>query len=210
VQSFFVMRFDLTLRSPAVPNFEGGFSAGRLRLTRVELNDGSVLTPPAADATSPALARSRWESAVRFTGAPKDGRLSTSLSLYVETKARPEDLKSVQGTLTMQYPRTLETLTLDDLTVGRRVQQGDLTVTVAARGRKSVTLATSRDGDRVYYVRLLGADGQALAYFGPNITEGPGGAWRFELSPLNPPVKAEIVLAGQVDRQPLPVSLTPH
>ena len=110
----------------------------------------------------------------------------------------------------MQYPRTLETLTLDDLTVGRRVQQGDLTVTVAARGRKSVTLATSRDGDRVYYVRLLGADGQALAYFGPNITEGPGGAWRFELSPLNPPVKAEIVLAGQVDRQTLPVSLTPQ
>lgn len=210
VQSFFVMRFDLTLRSPAVPNFEGGFSTGRLRLTRVELNDGSVLTPPAADATSPALARSRWESGVRFTGAPKDGRLSTSLSLYVETKARPEDLKSVQGTLTLQYPRTLETLTLDDLTVGRRVQQGDLTVTVAARGRKSVTLATSRDGDRVYYVRLLGADGRALAYFGPNVTEGPGGAWRFELSPLNPPVKAEMVLAGQVDRQTLPVSLTPH
>jgi len=56
----------------------------------------------------------------------------------------------------------------------------------------------------------LGADGQALAYFGPNITEGPGGAWRFELSPLNPPVKAEIVVAGQVDRQTLPVRLTPR
>ena len=29
-------------------------------------------------------------------------------------------------------------------------------------------------------------------------------------SPLNPPVKAEIVVAGQVDRQTLPVSLTPR
>ena len=210
VQSFFAMRFDFTLRSPAVPNFERGFSAGQLRLTRVELNDGSVLTPPAVDPASPAAMRSRWESAIRFSGAPKDGRLSTSLSLYVDTKAKPEDLKAVRGTLTMQYPRTLETLTLDDLTVGRQVQQGDLTVTVAARGRKSVTLATSRDGDRVYYIRLLAADGRALAYFGPNITEGPGGARRFELSPLNPPVKAEIIVAGQVDRQTLPVSLTPH
>jgi hypothetical protein len=210
VQKFFVLRFDLGLRSPAVPNFERAFSAGRLQLSRVELADGSVLTPPAVDPASPAAARSRWESAIRFTGAPKDGRLSTSLSLYVDTKAKPEDLKSVRGTLTMQYPRTLETLTLDDLTVGRQVQRGDLTVTVAARGRKSVTLATSRDGDRVYYVRLLAADGQALAYFGPNITEGPGGAWRFELSPLNPPVKAEIVLAGQVERQTLPVSLSPR
>jgi hypothetical protein len=204
------MRFDFTLRSRAVPNFEHGFAAGQLRLSRVELNDGSVLTPPAAAPENPVAVRSRWESAVRFTGSPKDGRLSTSLSLWVETKAKPEDLKSVQGTLTMQYPRTLETLTLDDLTVGRQVTRGDLTVTVATRGRKSVTLATSRDGHRVYYVRLLGADGQALAYFGPNITEGPGGAWRFELSPLNPPVKAEIVVAGQVDRQTLPVSLTPR
>jgi hypothetical protein len=208
VQTFFVLRFDLTLRSPVVPNFERGFSAGRLQLSRVELADGSVLTPPAVDPVSPAAARSRWESAIRFTGGPKDGRLSTSLSLYVDTKARPEDLKALQGTLTMQYPRALETLTLDDLTVGRQVQRGDLTVTVAARGRKSVTFATSRDGDRIYYVRLLGADGQALAYFGPTITEGPGGAWRFELSPLNPPVKAEIVLAGQVERQTLPVSLS--
>ena len=210
VQSFFAMRFDLTLRSPAVPNFEHGFAAGELRLTRVELNDGSVLTPPAAPPANPVAVRSRWESAVRFTDSPKEGRLSTSLSLWVDTKAKPEDLKSVRGTLTMQYPRTLETLTLDDLTVGRQVQHGDLTVTVAVRGRKSVTLATSRDGDRVVYVRLLGADGQALAYFGPNITEGSGGAWRFDLSPLNPPVKAEIVLAGQLERQTLPVSLAPR
>jgi hypothetical protein len=210
VQSFFAMRFDLTVRSPAVPNFEHGFAAGQLRLTRVELKDGSVLTPPAAAPESQVAVRSRWESAVRFTGSPKDGRLQTSLSLWVDTKAKPEDLRSLQGTLTLQYPRTLEILTLDDLTVGRQVQHGDLTVTVAARGRKSVTLATSRDGDRIYYVRLLGADGQALAYFGPNITEGPGGAWRFDLSPLNPPVKAEIVLAGQVERQTLPVSLTPR
>jgi hypothetical protein len=60
------------------------------------------------------------------------------------------------------------------------------------------------------YVRLLGADGQAIGYWSPSITEGPGGAWRFELSPQSPPVKAEIVLAGQVDRAEYPVTLTPR
>jgi hypothetical protein len=99
---------------------------------------------------------------------------------------------------------------LDDLTVGRRVERGDLAVTVVARGRRSLTLAASRDGDRVQYVRLLGADGQAIGYWSPSISEGPDGAWRFELSPQNPPVKAEIVLASQVDRAEYPVTLTPR
>jgi len=210
VQSFFALRFDVTLRGPTAPNLERGFAGADLRLTRVELNDGTVLTPPAVEPESPAAARSRWRSAMRFTGSPKDGRLSTSTSLYVDTKAKPEDVKALQGTLTVQLPRTLETLALDDLTVGRQAQLGDLTVTVVARGRKTVTLTTSRGGERVYYVRLLAADGQPLAYFGPNITEGPAGAWRFELSPLNPPVKAEVLVAGQVDRLTYPVSLTPR
>jgi len=61
-------------------------------------------------------------------------------------------------------------LALDDLSVGRQAQRGDLTVTVAARGRQSVRLQTNRDGDRVYYIRLMGADGQAVAFAGPNVT----------------------------------------
>ena len=210
VQSFFGLRLDLTLKSPVVPNLERGFTSGLFRLTRVELADGTALTPPAPDPARPGPSRSRWEQAVRFTGSPKDGRLSAPLALYLETKVRPEDVRAVKGTLTLLLPRTLETLSLDDLTVGQHVERGDLAVTVVARGRRSLTLATSRDGDRVRYVRLLGPDGQALAYWSPSITEAPGGAWRFELSPQSPPVKAEIVLAGQVDRAEYPVSLTPR
>ena len=99
-------------------------------------------------------------------------------------------------------------MALDDLSVGRQAQRGDLTVTVAARGRKSVTLQANRDGDRVYYIRLIGADGQALAFFGPSITEAPDGAWRFALSLLGPPVRAEIILAREVDQKSYPVTLT--
>jgi hypothetical protein len=167
--------------------------------------------PPTNEAANPAAAiRSRWESAIRFGGTPKDGSLSTALGFYIDSKAKPEELKAVQGVLTLRFPKALDTLALDDLTVGRQAQRGDLTVTVAARGRKSVTLQTNRDGDRVYYIRLIGADGQALAFFGPNITEAPDGAWRFELSLLGPPARAEIILAREVDQKSYPVTLTPR
>jgi hypothetical protein len=210
VQSFFGLKLDVTLRGPEVPNFQKAFGVGRLRLTRLQLKDGTVIVPPPIDAASPAAAiRSRWESAVRFGGSPKDGSLSTALGFYVDSKAKPEDLKAVQGVLTLRFPKALDTLALDDLTVGRQAQRGDLTVTVVARGRKSVTLQTNRAGDRVYYVRLIGGDGQALAFFGPNISEAPDGAWRFELSLLSPPVRAEIVLASEVDQKSYPVTLTP-
>lgn len=210
VQSFFALKLDVTLRSPEVPNFEKAFGVGRLRLTRLQLKDGSVIVPPPNEAANPAAAiRSRWESAIRFGGTPKDGSLSTALGFYIDSKAKPEELKAVQGVLTLRFPKALDTLALDDLTVGRQAQRGDLTVTVAARGRKSVTLQTNRDGDRVYYIRLIGADGQALAFFGPNITEAPDGAWRFELSLLGPPARAEIILAREVDQKSYPVTLTP-
>lgn len=210
VQSFFGLKLDFTFRSPQVPNFERAFGIGQLRLTRLLLKDGTVIVPPAPDTAGPvAVIRSKWESPIRFGGTPKDGTLSTSFSLYVDSKARPEDVKAVQGALTVQFPKTLEALALDDLTVGGQTRLRDLTVTVAARGRKSLTLQTSRDGERVYYVRLIGADGQALAFFGPNITEAPDGAWRFELSPLNPPARAEIVFAREVDRKVYPVTVTP-
>jgi hypothetical protein len=210
IQSFFGLRLDVTFRSPDVPNFQKAFGVGRLRLTRVQLQDGTTLVPPPVDPANPtAPSRARWESPIRFGSSPKDGTLSTALNFYVESKARPEDVKAAQGVLTLRFPKTLETVALDNLTVGRKAQLGELTVTVVARGRKSVTLQTNRDGDRVYYVRLLGGDGQAVGFFGPNITEAPDGAWRFELSPLNPPARAEIVVTREVDQKTYPVSLAP-
>jgi hypothetical protein len=210
VQSFFGLKLDVTLRSPEVPNFQKALGVGRLRLTLMQLKDGTVIVPPPNEAANLAGAiRSRWDSAIHFDGVPKDGRLSTALSFYIDSKAKPEDLKAVYGILTLRFPKALDTLALEDLTVGRQVQRGELTVTVAARGRKSVTLQTNRDGDRVSYIRLIGADGQALAFSGPSITEAPDGAWRFELSLLSPPVRAEIIVAREVDQKSYPVTLTP-
>jgi hypothetical protein len=210
VQSFFGLRFDVGFRSPDIPNFQKAFAVGRFRLTRVQLQDGTALVPPPIDPANPtAPSRSRWESPIRFGGTPKDGTLSTALNFYIDSKAKPEDVKAAQGVLTLRFPKTLDTVALDNLTVGRKAQLGELTITVVARGRKSVTLQTNHDGERVYYVRLIGADGQAVAFFGPNITEAPDGAWRFELSPPNPPARAEIVVTREVDQKTYPVSLAP-
>ena len=183
------------------------FSLGQLHLTRIQLKDGTVLEPPPAAAAQPAAIRPVWDTAVRFASSPKDGVLSTSLSLYVDTKAKPEELKALQGVLTVQLPKTIETLRLDDLTPGSKASSGALTVTVAGRGRKSLTLEASKEGARVLYVRLLGADGQAVAFFSPHITTTPDGVWRFELSPLSPSVRAEVILAGELDRKTYPFTL---
>jgi hypothetical protein len=99
-------------------------------------------------------------------------------------------------------------LALEDLTVGRQAQRRDLTATVVARSRKSLTIETNKDGERVYYIRLLGGDDQPLAFTGPNITAAPDGAWRFELSPLGHPARAEVIFAGDLERQVYPIALT--
>ncbi len=207
VQPFYALRLDFTLRSPEAPNFQPAFTVGELRLTRLGLRNGAViLPPPAGAATAATAAGSNWDRAVRFTSAAKDGVLSTSVSFYIDTDARPEDLKSVQGSLTMNFPRAFDTLALEDLTVGRQAKQRDLTATVVARTRKSLTIETNKDGERVYYIRLLGGDGQPLAFTGPNITAGPDGAWRFELSPLGQPARAEVIVARELERKVYPMA----
>ncbi len=207
-QPFYVLKLDFTVRSPDLPDFQKMFSLGQLRLTRIQLKDGTVVEPPSAAATAPSAAvRPVWDTAVRFASSPKDGVLSTSVSLYVDTKAKPEELKALQGVLTVQLPKTIETLRLDDLTPGSKASSDALTVTVAGRGRKSLTLEAGKDGARVLYVRLLGADGQAVAFFSPHITTSPDGVWRFELSPLSPAVRAEVILAGELDRKTYPFTL---
>lgn len=63
VQSFFGLKLDVTFRSPEVPNFQKAFGVGRLRLTRMQLKDGTVIVPPPIDAPAAAI-RSRWENAI--------------------------------------------------------------------------------------------------------------------------------------------------
>jgi len=209
-QAFYALKLDFTLRSPDLPNFQSAFSVGQLRLTRIELKDGTAVEPPTSGdpAEPPSMLRSKWDTTVRFTDTPKDGALATPLSLFINTKAKPEELKTLRGILTVQFPKTFDTLRLDDLTVGRKAQLGDMTVTVLKQGRKSLTLETSRDGDSVVYIRLLNADGQAVTFFGPQTAALPGGAQTFELSPLGAYDTAEVIVARDRDTKSYAFVLT--
>jgi hypothetical protein len=210
VQPIYLLKLDFTLRGPEAPGFRRRFNLGELRLTRVALKDGSVLTPPARDGTagSRQADRSAWSAPVRFMAAPKQGVLTTSPSFLIETKAKAQDLRSVEGSLSLQFPTALETLRLDDLSVGQTAGVGDLTITVAERSRQSLVLQTNQDGQRVVYVRLLDAQGQALPFSGPQITALPDGGSRFDLSPFNAPARAEIVIAKEMETETLPFSLS--
>ena len=209
-QSFFALKLDFGVRSPDAPDFRRRFNFGRLRLTRLELKDGSVLTPPAAgDAEAERTAwQPKWSAPIRFMLTPKQGVLATSTDLLIDSKAKPEELRAVSGALDVRFPLKIEALRLDDLSVGQSVQRQDLTVGIAARSRRSLTFQVNQGGERVVYIRLLNAQGEAVAFLGPQITERPDGSTRFELSPLNPPARAEIVLASEIESRSLPFAFT--
>jgi len=41
----------------------------------------------------------------------------------------------------------------------------------------------------------------------PNVTEAPGGAWRFQLSPQGPAAHADVIVATEVERKDYPFHL---
>jgi len=208
--AYFGTMLEFTFRSPIVPDFEKAFTVGRLRLTRVELADGTRLEPlPAGAAPKPMISVQTWDTAIRFGSAPKDGALTTSLRLFLDAKLKAEDIKALRGTVTVQFPRTLQAVSLNDLTPGQRAELGDLTATVTTRGRNGFTLLVNKDGNRVLYTRIMNADGQPIAFFSPNITAAPDGTWRFELSPLGTPAGAELIVAGELDRKDYAFTLIP-
>jgi len=208
-QPFFQLSLNMTVRGPDAPGFRRRVNLGELQLTRLTLKDGSVLMPPAA-ATGSGTARadrSVWSAPLRFMSTPKQGALATSPSFSIDTKAKPQDLQSVEGHLSLRLPTALYTLRLDDLRVGQTVGSGDATVTVTARGRQSLTLETNQDAERVVYVRLLDAQGQPLMFSAPEVTALPDGGARLDLSPLNAPTRAEIVIAREMETEMLPFGL---
>jgi hypothetical protein len=207
-QPFFQLSLGISVRGPDAPGFRRRFDLGQVQLTRIALKDGSVLTPPAPAANAPAQPdRSIWAQPLRFFSSPKQGVLAVSENFSIDTKATPQDLQSLEGTLSLRFPAAIETLRLDDLSVGQSVRAGDMTITVAARSPQSLTLETSAGPERLVYVRLLDAQGEAVVFSGPATMALPGGGAKFELSPFNAPARAEIVIARELETETLPFTL---
>jgi hypothetical protein len=197
-QRFFTTRLDFTLRSPALPNLERAFTVGRLSVKRIELKDGTILTPLTA-----------WESPVRFGSSPKDGMLTTTVYVHADAKPAPETIKAVAGVLTLYFPRTIRTLHLPYLYPGQQAEADGVTMTVTARGRRSLTLQTKTAAERVLYVKVSDPDGEPVMSFSPNITQLPDGTWSFELAPQGVPGHADVILAGELEHRDYPFRLEP-
>lgn len=207
-QAFYALKLDFTLRSPDLPNFQKGFSVGRLELTRIALKDGTEIEAPHGSGASASMLVSRWDQSLDFGAVAREGVLATVVSFLVDTKATPEDLASLSGLLTVRFPTALETVRLDDMTVGQTARLGDTAITVAARGRRSLTLSVNRAGETIAYVRLLNAEGKPIAYSGPQTTALPGGGERFDLMPMSPYMRAEVVIATAQDTKTYPFVLS--
>jgi hypothetical protein len=205
--SFYALKLDFSVRGPDAATFYRRFNLGQMRLTRIELKDGTVLTPPAGADPAPNAFGARWSAPLRFMSTPRQGVLGTNLDLLVDSKAKPEELRSVAGALDVQLPQKIETLRLDDVSVGQSATWRDATVSVVARGRQGISFRVSKDGHRIIYIRLMNSQGEPLAFFGPQVTNLPDGSTRFELSPFTAPAKAQIVIASDIESKSLPFSV---
>jgi hypothetical protein len=206
-QAFYLLKLDFTVRSPELPDLRNGFAPAWFELKRIALKDGTVLDAPTRDPNAkPSMLDPTWKQSVRFTSPPKDGALATPVWLMVNTKAKPEEVQSLQGTLTVRFPKTIDSVRMSDLSVGRHVDADGMAVTVAARGRGGLTLRADHGGEQIVYVRLLNADGQAM-YYSPNITEGANGAWSCELTTTGPYSAVEILRTHDWDARTYPFTL---
>jgi hypothetical protein len=208
--AFYLLKLDFTVRSPDLPDLRNALSPARLELRRIVLRDGTVLEPPTRDpAAKPSAFTAKWNPSVQFISTPKDGALESRSWIMVDTKAKPEDLARLEGALTVRFPKSLDTVRMNDLTVGSHVEAGGMTITVEARRRGGMTLRTNRDGDRLVYVRLLNADGQAV-YGSSSITEGEKGAWSVDVTTPSAYAAAEVVVANEFDARTSPFTLDLH
>jgi len=208
---YFGTQLEFTFRSPVITNFTRAFTVGHLRLTRIELADGTVMEPPPPGEEPRHMSvRPVWDTPIRFGMPSKDGALTTSLRLFLDKKVKPDEIKALRGAVTVQFPRTLQSLRLEDLSPGQRVELRDFTVTVTARARTGITLQANKDGNRLIYSQLVDADGQAVGFFTSNITVLPEGAWRFELSPSGTAVAAQLIVADELDRKDYTFTLIPR
>src|SRR5205823_115962 len=106
-----------------------------------------------------------------------------------------KDVQSLEGILSLRFPTAVDTMHLEDVSVGRSAQFGDTKVTVTAHSRHSLTFETNKPAERVVYIRLLAPEGKAISFSGPEVTALPDGGARLDLSPFNAPARAEIVIA---------------
>jgi hypothetical protein len=166
-----------------------------------------VLEAPSGEEKPTSTFTPTWDKALEFGAGPRDGALATSLWFVVDSKAKPEDSRSLAGVLTVHFPTAFDTVALDDLTVGKTAQRGDTAITVTERGHRSLTLAVNRAADTVAYIRLVNAEGQAVAYSGPRTTALADGGESFELMPMSPYQRAEVVIATARDTKSYPFVL---
>ncbi len=66
----------------------------------------------------------------------------------------------------------------------------------------------NRAGDTIAYVRLLNAEGQPIAYSGPQTKALPDGGESFALMPMSPYTRAEVVIATAHDTKTYPFVLS--
>ena len=134
-------------------------------------------------------------------------RLQGQVNLRFETKAEADDIHKLKGALQLRLPRNVQSVMIDNMTVGTQVGEGDSTVTLKRIDDKGFSLDFGNHQPALVAVNAYNAQGDSLWVPHPRI-ENKDGRWLGRFDTHGTFEKIELLLATEQDETAFPFELS--
>jgi len=196
VQSFFGLQAGFKVYAPPVPGLTDNLGALALEVTAIENAAGENLVEGKQQSDVLRLSED-WQDKSRLQG---------QVNLRFETKAEADDIHKLKGALQLRLPRNVQSVMIDNMTVGTQLGEGDSTVTLKRIDDKGFSLDFGNHQPALVAVNAYNAQGDNLWVPHPRI-ENKDGRWLGRFDTHGTFEKIELLLATEQDETAFPFEL---
>jgi hypothetical protein len=197
VQSFFGLQTGFRVYAPPVPGMSDNLAALALEVTAIEDAGGANLIE--AERQHDVLDLSEdWQDKSRLKG---------QANLRFETRAEPAEIRKVRGELQLRLPRTIASVSIEDINVGARVGAPGATITLKRIDDAGFSLDFGEQQPALVAVNAYNAQGDSLWVPHPQI-ENRDGRWLGRFGVHGAVDKIELLLATEQEQETFPFELT--
>ena len=195
--TFFGLQASFRVYAPPIPGMSDNLAALALEVTEVENAAGENLVE--GDRQSDALQLdTHWQDKSRLHG---------QANLRFETRAEEADIRKLKGALQLRLPRKVQSVMIDNMTVGTQVGEGDSTVTLKRIDDEGFSLDFGNHQSALVAVNAYNAQGDNLWVPHPRI-ENKDGRWLGRFDTHGTFEKIELLLATEQDETAFPFELS--
>lgn len=127
----------LDLRCPNAEGLRQAVYAGRMRIDRIKLKNGTFVTPenkaPSAESEEKSFFAERANEVVQFSPDSKTQWLQAQLNFRLNGKIAADQVSSIQGVLELRFPRSIDQAKISDLGVGKSFALSDKDASLSGR-----------------------------------------------------------------------------